>query len=614
MFLKKSICSAIALSMMASSTSVLADANSAFESLLSSGGAATVSSGGRYQAAGRNIYTAGGIEARFPSQSLTLFSFQPPSFKAGCGGISAHFGGFSFINGDNIKTMIDNIGRGAVGFVVSLVIMAICPQCEAIINVMKKLARDAAALAIDSCQAAEFLVGKAADSLGVSGTKTQQNSKIKQICGVNVADPGAGGGPDMLKALGEVCNETEKAFKEIEKSVKSVIDDVLAKNGDNSPKGINEALDENELSNKTWATLASLGMNPVATSSLATPIPGVSGPIFRDLGDMILLQSIIGAPSTIEEEDPANPGQKKRKIVTVSNSLEPRTAISLFVCGKNKFDKQVALQQLGITQGDKSKEDYETLVKDTYGAGLSFCEASTSVKFTGNSASMADIQVIACADDNFDFVKPVSTSVNKDQNPYVTCLNPVAVPIGELGDNVIRAEGFYQRAVQAMIRGVIDIRENRPLNAETINLINASSLPIYQVMNLAAVYPVAGGQLIATTAFRFSINLAFKRLEFSIKKMRELGANSKSQLSSERLAEFYKILNDVREQASVINTRLYDSFIQEQALYDQIRSLNRAVQQNVVATELLSNQRYAMGINNTLNQQQQLQQNNPTTP
>src|SRR5262245_23929641 len=106
-FLAAALCLALALPANAQAL------KEAFDGLMG-GTNVTATSPGRFNGNTRNGYTGGSFDLRFPKPSgpATLISIDPPRYPAaGCGGISAHFGGFSFVNGDQIEKMIENIGE-----------------------------------------------------------------------------------------------------------------------------------------------------------------------------------------------------------------------------------------------------------------------------------------------------------------------------------------------------------------------------------------------------------------------------------------------------------------------------------------------------------------------
>lgn len=177
-----------------------ADLNSAFDSLLSSQ-ATSINAPGQYSSQARNSFVAGGVDIRFPRQNVNLVSITPPSFNAGCGGITAHFGGFSFISGAQIEAQVKQIAAGTVGFVVGMAIKALCPQCSAVIEAMQALAQKAASMNMDSCKIAQNLANLAMSGLGVA---SPNNATAKGQCAGRKITSGASA--DFMDALTTACD------------------------------------------------------------------------------------------------------------------------------------------------------------------------------------------------------------------------------------------------------------------------------------------------------------------------------------------------------------------------------------------------------------------------
>ncbi len=95
----------------------------------------------------------GSVSARFPTQNFNIVAFDPPRLNAGCSGIDMYMGSFSFINSDQLKTMLRAISQGAIGFAfkaalrsVSGVIAATLDDLQAITQQMNAMGRNTCAL------------------------------------------------------------------------------------------------------------------------------------------------------------------------------------------------------------------------------------------------------------------------------------------------------------------------------------------------------------------------------------------------------------------------------------------------------------------------------------
>ena len=101
-----------------------------------------------------NFATGGSLYARTPSTELQLLSFDMPSFDAGCGGININFGGFGYISGDQIQSLIKQIGTNALSYTVMLTIKSISPQ---IADLLENLVYRPAIINAWNCKQEHFL-------------------------------------------------------------------------------------------------------------------------------------------------------------------------------------------------------------------------------------------------------------------------------------------------------------------------------------------------------------------------------------------------------------------------------------------------------------------------
>jgi len=84
----------------------------------------------------RGVITGGGIQIRNQMTNIPFYNLQMPRFNAGCGGIDAFFGSFTFISSQQLVAALRNIASAALGYAFQLALKAMCPTCE---DVMSKL-------------------------------------------------------------------------------------------------------------------------------------------------------------------------------------------------------------------------------------------------------------------------------------------------------------------------------------------------------------------------------------------------------------------------------------------------------------------------------------------
>jgi len=80
----------------------------------SAGAAMNVTPSAVYESQGQTTMALGGFTYRAPQRATNLFSFSPPGYKAGCGGIDAWLGAYGFVNMDAFVNALRNIGQNAV--------------------------------------------------------------------------------------------------------------------------------------------------------------------------------------------------------------------------------------------------------------------------------------------------------------------------------------------------------------------------------------------------------------------------------------------------------------------------------------------------------------------
>ncbi|MFS7282031.1 conjugal transfer pilus assembly protein TraH [Serratia proteamaculans] len=130
------------------------------------------------QAAG--YITGGSVYLRNPVKQIQMMSMQVPSLNAGCGGIDAYLGSFSYISGAELQRFVKQIMSNAGGYAFDLALQTMVPQLKQVKDFMQKLATDMNSMNMSSCQAAQGIIG------GIWPTTTVSQQKVCQdIAGEN---------------------------------------------------------------------------------------------------------------------------------------------------------------------------------------------------------------------------------------------------------------------------------------------------------------------------------------------------------------------------------------------------------------------------------------------
>ncbi len=122
----------------------------------------TVTRPGFYEGQRRGYVTGGALTLRFPRRSFVPFTLSLPRLNAGCGGISAFGGAFSYINMEEFTQFLQNIMQNALGVAFNMALQTLCPQCSKVLGDMEAMVRDLTGSLRGDCQAIKKLLQKAA--------------------------------------------------------------------------------------------------------------------------------------------------------------------------------------------------------------------------------------------------------------------------------------------------------------------------------------------------------------------------------------------------------------------------------------------------------------------
>jgi conjugative transfer pilus assembly protein TraH len=109
---------------------------------------------GVYQTQNGEVLSGGYVAVRTAIINPNIIAFSPPNISAGCGGINAYFGSWSFISGAQLQQLITAIGQAAGPFLFQMAIESMCPQCMAILSKLEDTVQAANHALLSSCQLA----------------------------------------------------------------------------------------------------------------------------------------------------------------------------------------------------------------------------------------------------------------------------------------------------------------------------------------------------------------------------------------------------------------------------------------------------------------------------
>jgi hypothetical protein len=181
-------------------------------------------------------------------------------------------------------------------------------------------------------------------------------------------------------------------------------------------------------------------------------------------------------------------------------------------------------------------------------------------------------------------------------------VGPGPLPLDEVP--VLRdMTGFLPSVHGLMQEGITRVRSNTPLingegdtvGKQLVHLMQSVPYPLYQAINVAAVYPAAAEDLVASMSVLVAEQLVYQYIDAF------LDARAVPKVpSATRKADYeaiYKVMGLLRNQAQARMQLVAQHWTLQQAIAEQIRSLNQAIQRQVLSEDMLGAARYAATVN-----------------
>lgn len=544
----------------------------AFNSLVNN---AQTTGPGYYTSATRNIFVGGSMHVWVPRQKVNLLSLSPPAIHAGCGGISAYFGGMSFISGDQIKQIAKHIMSGAVvGYIVQLGIRVLCPMCADILSQLQALAQKAAALSSNTCRMAQGLVNSALKLGGVSGSGILGMGKD---CSAMATDTGQS--DSFFAALNDVCQGSEKAM--------GFLDTTLTNINKTAPASVS--------TNKNIANIPQFGNHLWEVMTAA----GYSNTYVKEV-----VLSMLGF--TVRAKQPASGSG--------SGTSSPST-------------QYPSDTKAGWTSGDQADQAAQGLLDILlYGTQPSATLSAIHPLLGSSTAAQTAIgQQIKAAEKlnygNWPFYicyggetgatdrAPENTPLQADGGPPPSgiknlhyCDYPKEYPVKDIasvpGANpLITQTGLIASVWNTLTDAVNNVSQGKPVQDEAIQLMQVIPLPLYRVVNVAAVYPATAQQLVTTYSTVVATLIAQKVVSnwiaFSNAKQTN-DVNITPQVTA-AIRQMAKVLNTVntavKGQVKVIGQAL----ALQDGLLEQLHQINDVMYQSLAGSGIQGNLLFSQG-------------------
>lgn len=511
---------------------------------------ASASGGGFYTSATRNVYVGGSVNVWLPRGSTTFVTLAPPHIAAGCGGISMYFGGFSFINATQFKNMIKKIMQNALGYAIQIGIQTLCPQCHDILVQLQKLSRAVAQGSINSCHMAKMLVNKGMSM--ISGP----NPVFKGVSGQCSATATSTGYADsMADAMNGICNGVTKAVDWVSDKIRNVFA------SGQTQKAKQLAAENEQQGNTLWKALTLAGYANTWIKELFIAMYGfesttntgnpdksqrVTSPGWDNYTDqpvMLLLKIMMYGtkPGVLPASLPADSPLGQMLTTTARIQLDE---LPYYVC--------------------MGRDNSGNLVL-----------APNMTPLNGASSAIPNLMMCNATDPS---IQTVGDAVTAGVTPLLT------------------PDGLIVAVWEILWQALVDIQNGHAIQAQAIKLMQLSPLPVYRMLNVAAVFPSVARQMVTM----YSEYIAFTIAEAVIFRWLRTPDKIAQSLTTPTAAELNDALSDLMEgiQATVeeyqIELRRELQF--QQSILAQLERINAVMYQSLAGSGIQGNLLFSQGL------------------
>lgn len=576
------------------------------------GGSTTIDRGGAIHSQARSIYSLGGGMTSFKGKRVSLLAADPPSFSAGCSGISWHFGGFAFISVDEIRQLVEAVAQASLGVAVDLAMQTLCPQCYAVMAKLRDIANAMRNASADACKIAKNF-GAMLQEKGIFSSDQRITS-----CSQVSAEKGESDG--FMGAMLNPCKTLTEAEGKIKEYSQGVMDFLEGGNKAVAKTPTKDALDA--VGNITYDALSALGypdgfikdmmlsftgmalIDPVPNADCRTALKDLLGSSVADSTSSAEIDSIIGeTPESVvvPTSNTAQPTTADAK-TTDSKTEAPQGKTSKMVCFAPPLISGISMMAEKLLCGFNPASDMITF-STKYNLNVDEI-ANTSIGAMCNSRGVGN-QLAQGP------VQGYSTESKDSKDPYLyhceekesaQCTRPKMVRMSKAlygQSSVGQYTGLAWMVMDSLYAGVDAVEENKPLPARTISLLNGSGYPLYRLINLAAVYPGMANELLDAYGSVIATHYALDTLQAVSRPGVVPAINTragKGGLPRQEVRDLHRDIMQMVSTGDAMREQTMKRLSSKRALVDTIVQVNRALQAEVISQGLSGNADLAVSI------------------
>ncbi|KVP40080.1 conjugal transfer protein TraH [Burkholderia ubonensis] len=568
------------------------------------GGTTTIDRGGSIHSQARSIYSLGGGMTTFEGKKVSLLAADPPSFSAGCNGISWHFGGFAFISLDEIRQLVEAVAQASLGIAVDLAMQTLCPQCYAVMAKLRDMANMMRNAAADACKIAQNFGAMLKDS-GIFPSTTRASTCSKET------SEDAKASSWMDAAAGQAC----RLMNNIEGAINTAADKTkdFLKFGNTGGKSPNREMLE-MTGNVTYKALTALGFEDGPVKDVWLSLLGMTLiPLNPSEDCRTAFKDFYGSAQAAAADANLSPAQKAAldSLMTAPSSTRVTSSTSTSQTGTADVKTTGAQPTAGGTTKGPTFCNAPPLLSGMKQVGATLIcgfniqsEMQTFANnyFAGNKAELDSTSLGAMCNGlaNQDLKDPMVYTCRKADSaecnePKMTRLQTILPPDAKNGYT-----GLAWMVGDALYNGVQRIKTNDPagLRQDTIALLNGSGYPLYRLLNMAAVYPGMARELLHAYTSAIATQYAMDTLD----RITRIGAipgidlKSNAGLKPDTLSVIREQMMELTRDGNSASTQVMNRLAEKRQLVEVIMQVNKTLQAEVIGQGLGGNTNLAVSI------------------
>jgi len=569
------------------------------------GGTTTIDRGGSIHSQARSIYSMGGGMVSFEGKKVSLLSADPPSFSAGCSGISWHFGGFAFISLDEIRQLVEAVAQASLGVAVDLAMQTLCPQCYAVMAKLRDISNMMRNAAADACKIAENMASMLKDSGLIP------NHSIVSDCSKTSADSGSTSSW-MDSAAGSACKLLSDATTAVSKGA----DDFMnALRGGNSASAGKTQQMLAMSGNITYRSLSALGYPDGVTKDVMLSLLGLTIISPKPGTDCKgVFANLTGSDTTSDPDLTAAEQNVLNNLTSTQTQIAVQGTNGKGATTANTNDTPAQTQASGAAQGavicnaPPLISGFEHIGKVLMCGYYSNSERAIFANqyFDGVQSKLDNTSLGSMCPHLTDEASQDPVLYDCSDKDSAMCLQPSMRRMSTIfgGQTANSYTGLLWMISDALYQGAICVQKNcGTLPAKTISILNGSGYPLYRLLNMAAVYPGLASDLLNAYASAIATQYVMDTLD----KLMRIGAQpaidlrTNPGLKPESISMVREQLMALTRNADATKNQVLARLDEKRKLVEVILRVNKTMQAEVIGQGLSGNTDLAVALKRQTN-------------